>query len=144
MKLSDILSITSLPGLYKFVAQGRKGAIVEPIEGGKRTMINNVNRLSSLGDIAIYTTSDEVPLGDVLEAINEKYSNKELPLNKKSSIEELVAFMEEILPEYDRDMVHISDIQRLVSWYNALVKVGMTTFVETDEEEIEEADSAEE
>ena len=49
---------------------------------------------------------------------------------KKASREELASYFAEILPNYDRDRVYPADIKKLVSWYNLLVKAGMTDFDE--------------
>ena len=49
---------------------------------------------------------------------------------KKASVEELHAFMAEVLPEYDRDRVHTSDIKKLIQWYNLLISSGESDFVE--------------
>ena len=51
---------------------------------------------------------------------------------KKASSDELYTYLEAVLPNYDRDRVHASDIKKLISWYNLLVTSGMTDFEETD------------
>ena len=33
-----------------------------------------------------------------------------------------------MIPEYDRDRVHVSDIKKAVSWFNILLAAGMTEF----------------
>ena len=53
---------------------------------------------------------------------------------KKASQAELHAYMAEVLPSYDRDRVHTSDIKKLIQWYNILVSNGVTEFVEAEEE----------
>ena len=46
--------------------------------------------------------------------------------------------MAEVLPTYDRDLVHTSDIKKLIQWYNILVSNGVTEFVPAQEETTEE------
>ena len=53
---------------------------------------------------------------------------------KKASQAELHAYMAEVLPTYDRDRVHTSDIKKLVQWYNILISNGITEFVAAEEE----------
>ena len=51
----------------------------------------------------------------------------------------LKAAFAEVLPEYDRDRVHVSDIKKCFAWYNALVQAGFTKFeLPTDEAETAE------
>ena len=44
------------------------------------------------------------------------------------------------LPTYDRERVHISDIKKLIQWYDLLVENGVTDF---SEEQPEAAEAAE-
>lgn len=144
MKLNDIISISGQPGLFKFVAQGAGGIIVESLLDGKRTNARGSAKVSSLVEIAIYTDSDEVPLNKILETLFEKTGGKET-ISHKSEPAQLKALFAEILPDYDRDRVHVSDMKKLVSWYNILVGVGMTDFsVEEPSEEEEETEKKEE
>ncbi|WP_444876594.1 DUF6852 domain-containing protein, partial [Bacteroides heparinolyticus] len=53
---------------------------------------------------------------------------------KKASADELRSYLAEVLPDFDRDRVYLSDIKKLISWYNLLVASGMTDFEETAEE----------
>jgi hypothetical protein len=49
------------------------------------------------------------------------------------------AYFAEVLPEYDRERVHVSDIKKALAWFNILVAAGMTEFVlPTEEESTEE------
>lgn len=132
--LKTILAISGKPGLYKLISQAKNMLIVESLADKKRLPIYASDKVISLGDIAMYTDDDEVPLGKVLEAVKTKESGAKASVDyKKASAEELSAFMAEVLPEYDRDRVHISDIKKLVQWYNLLVESGETDFVETEE-----------
>lgn len=135
--LKTILAISGKPGLYKLVSQAKNMLIVESVSAEKKRMpIYGSDKVISLGDIAMYTDADEVPLGTVLESIKKKENGGEISFNyKKASNEELHAFMAEVLPNYDRDRVHTSDIKKLVQWYNLLVANGETEFVEEESEE---------
>lgn len=140
MRLSEILAISGQPGLYKFVAQSKSGIIVESLADGRRMPVQGTSKVSTLSDIAIFTTSEDLPLGEVLAKMFSALEGKEV-MNHKSDAKLLKEEMGRLIPEYDEDRVYISDIKKLFSWYNILVGAGMDTFVEKEEQE--EAESAE-
>lgn len=137
MKLKDILAISGKPGLYKFISQGRNGIIVESFADNKRMIVHSTTKVSALEDIAIYTEVEEVPLKEVFTKIYEKEDGK-ATVDHKSGNDELKKLFEEILPEYDRDRVYVSDIKKVISWYNTLIGLDLLDPNETDEEENEE------
>ena len=134
MKLKDILAISGKGGLYKYISQARNGIIVESFTDGKRMAVNSSAKVSALEDIAIFTETEEVPLGDVFAKIFEKESGKET-ISHKSSPEALKAFLESILPDYDRERVYVSDMKKLVQWYNQLVSLDLLHPEEEEEEQ---------
>lgn len=125
-----ILSIAGKPGLYKLVSRGRANLIVEAVDETHRRMpAFATDRVTSLADIAIYTDSEDVPLMTVLASLRDKEKGGEVSVNyKKASSKELREYFAEILPNYDRDRVHDSDIKKLFQWYNILIKNGITDF----------------
>ena len=135
--METILSIAGKPGLYRLVSRGKMNLIVESLDEARHRMPAFASdRVTSLADIAMYTDSDDVPLWQVLESLGEKEEKKECGLNyKKCSKEELHVFFAEVLPNYDRDRVHSSDIKKLIQWYNLLAESEETEFVDekTDE-----------
>lgn len=134
--LKTILSIAGKPGLYKLVSQGRNMLIVESLVDKKRTPAYGSEKIISLGDIAMYTDAEDVPLSQVLTAVKHKENGEVATIDlKKASQDELKAYMAEVLPNFDRDRVHVSDIKKLISWYNLLIKSGMTDFEEQPEAE---------
>jgi len=133
MDLKEIMSISGHSGLFKFISQGRNGIIVESFADQKRSFVNASNKVSTLEDIAIFTTEEEVPLKTVLKNVHDALNGEQAP-DPKSSPEELRTFMEKVLPAYDRDKVYISDIKKLASWYNALLSLDLLKFDETDPE----------
>ncbi|MDN3593381.1 DUF5606 family protein [Zunongwangia endophytica] len=139
MGLDKILAISGKPGLYELAAQTRGGFIAKSILDGKKIAVNMRHNVSILSEIAIYTYTEEVPLGQVLENIKEKEDGGEA-ISHKSSKNELESYFSEVLPDYDVDRVYISDIKKIIQWYNLLTKNGFTDFskeenVETKDEE---------
>ncbi len=127
--LKEILSLTGKPGLFKLVSQGKNMLIVESLIDGKRIPAYTKDKVVSLGDIAIFTDSAEVPLGQVLENVKIKENGAICSIDSKSDNEKLRNYMIEILPDYDRDRVYPSDIRKLINWYNILINAQITDFV---------------
>ena len=142
--LKTILSISGKPGLYKLISQGKNMLIVESLVDKKRFPAYGNEKIISLGDIAMYTDADEVPLKDVLLSMKKKENGAAVALDvKKASVKELQAYLAEVLPNFDRDRVYVSDIKKLITWYNLLVASGMTDFEEVAEEAAEKEAAAE-
>lgn len=122
--LKDLMAISGYGGLFRFVSQGRNGVIVESIETGKRMQAFATMKISSLEDIAVYTEKEEVQLEDVLAAIH-KYENGKEAISPKSDPDELKDYLGAVLPEYDRERVYASDIKKILTWYNLLLKYDL-------------------
>ncbi|MBP3219706.1 MAG: dephospho-CoA kinase [Prevotella sp.] len=128
-----ILSIAGKPGLYKLVSRGKMNLIVEALdETHKRMPAFATDRVTSLADIAMYTDAEDVPLMTILASLRDKEEGKEVSFNiKKASSKELRDYFAQVLPDFDRDRVHDSDIKKLLTWYNILVRNGITDFEES-------------
>ena len=127
-----ILSIAGKPGLYKLVSRGKANLIVETLdETHKRMPAFATDRVTSLADIAMYTDAEDVPLMTILASLRDKEGGKPVSINyKKVSSKELRDYFATVLPDFDRDRVHDSDIRKLFSWYNILIENGITDFEE--------------
>lgn len=140
MELTDILAVSGKPGLYKLVTSNNSRLIVESLDDGKKRPISATNKISSLGDIAIFTLEEDVPLKDVFAAIYAKTGGKEAPSHKGNAAE-LRTFLSDILDDLDHDRVYDSDLKKLFQWFNILLGVG--AFEATDETEEELIQDAE-
>lgn len=144
MDLKDVASVAGKGGLFKVVKPTRSGVILEALDGSKKKLVANANsRVSILKEISIYTTSAEgtILLEDVFKLIHEKY-NTDLPVTTKSSNQELLDFLAEIVTDYDDEKVYASDAKKVVSWYNLLLSNYPEQFVfEEDKEETAKAES---
>jgi len=129
MDLKDIMSVSGQGGLFKFISQGRNGIIVEALADKKRNFISASQKVSSLGDISIFTDGEEVPLQEVMKIIFKLQPGVPVP-DPKSSPDVLKKFMENVLPNYDRERVYVSDIKKLVSWYSTLLEHNLLSFEE--------------
>jgi len=131
--LKDILSISGHGGLFKFISQGRNGIIVESLEDKNRMNASATAKISALEDIAIFTDTEDVPLKNIFKAISEKENGGEA-ISHKSSANDLKEYFAEVLPDYDRERVYVSDIKKVLNWYNILHKHDMLNFDEEEEE----------
>ena len=127
MELKEILAISGQPGLYKYVAQSTHGVIVESLLDGRRMNASATSKVSSLTEISMFTEGDDIPLADVFTKIYAHTGGREA-VSPKEAPEKLKACFAEVLPDYDRDRVHVSDIKKCFAWYNILVKAGFTEF----------------
>ncbi len=135
MELKDILTVHGQSGLFKYVSQGRNGIIVEQIDAAKRrTSVSSTTRISSMQDIVIFTAEGDIPLRKVFLALKE-HTKGELALSHKSADEELKIYFEQIVPNYSKDKVHLSDIKKMLSWYNILQQCNIIGELKLDEEE---------
>ena len=143
--LKKILSVSGKPGLYKLVSQGKSMLIVEALTDGRRLPVYAREKIISLGDIAIYTDGDEVPLYEVLNSVKAKEEGKAASSidAARATPDELRAYMAEVLPNFDRDRVYPTDIKRLLSWYNLLISAGITDFDPQESAEEEEVEAPE-
>ena len=137
--LNSILSISGKSGLFRLIKHGNNMIIVESLKDKTRTPAYGNEKIISLGDIAMYTDEEDVPLRQVFKNIQEKEGGKQIQLDvKKASANQLRDYLQEVLPNFDRERVHPSDIKKLILWYNLLVENGETDFEEPAEEEVQE------
>jgi hypothetical protein len=136
--LKTVLSISGRPGLYKLVSQGKNMLIVEAIGTEKRMPAYAHDKIISLGDIAIYTMEEDIPLADVFESIKVKNEGKAVDVKAMKSDKEIREYFATVLPEFDDERVYTNDIKKVFNWYNVLVAAGMTEFKSAEAEEANE------
>lgn len=123
--LTNILAISGQSGLFKLVSNTKNGIIVENIETKKRIPSYATNKVSSLKDISIYTDDNkDIPLEDLMITIKEKTNNQQA-ISHKATKDELQEFFLEVMPNYDNERVYISDIKKVIQWYNILQKENL-------------------
>ena len=132
--LKKILSISGKPGLYRLVSQSKNMIIVESLADGKRMPSHARDKVISLGDIAMYTESGEVPLSQVLESMKAVENGGKASVTSKASTDELRNYFGTILSDFDRERVYPSDIKKLITWYNLLIEAGVTDFTAEEAE----------
>jgi hypothetical protein len=126
MDLSGVISISGMGGLHKVIAQTKNGVIVESLADKKRFPAYSSSRISALDDISVYTTGEDLPLKDVFKKIFDKEKGG-AAVDHKVSDADLLKYFETVLPEFDKERVHTSDIRKLINWYNLLQKTDLLT-----------------
>ena len=121
MNISEILAIAGKRGLYKVIASSNKNLVVESMLDGKRTSVPGSARVSSLGDITMYTFKEDVPLRDILNNMHKKTNGNEAPGHNSSSSQEIKDFVDSAVADLDHDRIYNSDLKKLVQWYNILL-----------------------
>lgn len=138
--LARILSVSGQHGLFQYIAQARGGVIAENLADKKRTVFDSHSRVTTLEDIAIYTSEGEMRLSEVFKAMNEVGS--EVPTSKASN-DEIKDFFVKAVPNYDADRFYVSHMKKILDWYNDIVKYASLDFM-TDEDREKEAQNEEE
>ena len=136
MDLSKILSISGKPGLFTLISQAKSGALIESLLDGKRQTAFANAKISSLQDISIFTIDEDIPLVKVFQEIYKKEEGKDC-IDPKSDSKKLIAYMTEIVPNFDSERVYVSDMKKLFTWYNLLNSKGLIDLKEEIEAETE-------
>ena len=124
MEFSKIIAVSGKPGLFHVVSQSKNAVIAESLIEKKRIAINTTQNVSLLENISIYTYDEDIPLLEVFVAMYEKTAGKEA-LSHKDSSKNLTAFFLEVIPNYDDEKVYVSNIKKVIQWFNLLIKIGM-------------------
>jgi len=135
MDLKEVLTISGYPDLFKVVKEARKGVIVESLLTGKRMQAFLNYKVSTLEDIAVFTDSGDVPLKEVFMKMYEKLGGEKAPQPKDMTEDQIRQLIADVLPDYDRERVYLSDMRKMIRWYNLLLEKG---YLKPEEEESKE------
>jgi hypothetical protein len=141
MEFKDIVSITGMPGLYSMDTQKANGCIVTSLNDGKTNFVSSRKHLfTMLDNIAIYTDKDSEELIRVF--VKMKENAEATPIAEaNASADELKAFLEATLPDYDRERVYVSDIRKMIKWFTILDEKGL---IDQEKKRLEEEDASSE
>jgi hypothetical protein len=141
MNVEKILAIAGKPGLFELKLQTRSGFLAESLLDGKKITVGLSSNVSLLSEISMYTYTEEKPLVEIMRAIAIKENEGPTAVSHKEDNVKLIAYFQEILPDYDADRVYASDIKKVLNWYNILQAKGM---VSKEEPKVENADAIKE
>ena len=134
MNLEGIINVAGKPGLYKVVSQGNNTVIVESLTDGKKMPLHSHNQANMLDEIGIYTYDDTKPLSEIFDDIAKKENGKQA-LSHKSSTNQMNTYFREVLADYDEERVYMSDIKKVIQWYNAMQAFGLIEMPKAEEKE---------
>ncbi len=137
--LARILSVSGQHGLFLYIAAARNGAIAENLGTKKRVAFDMKSRITTLADIAIFTSSGEMKLQEVFGKLHEALGEEDAP-SSKSSESEIKALFAKAVPDYDPDRFYLSHMKKVVDWYNDLKANASLEFM-TDEDRQAEAEA---
>ena len=136
MDLSNLVAVSGMSGILKMASNRKNGLILENIDTGKKKFFSSrKHQFTPLESISIYTYDDTAELTDVFKTMREQQESNP-PVSHKSGHEELRGYFEKILPSFDREKVFISDIKRLIKWFNFLMERNLLD--DKPEEEVTE------
>lgn len=130
MDYKKLVHISGKAGLFEILNQRQDGLIVKSIVDNKSTFVSTrINQFSILENISIYTEEDSIPLFEVFEKIAGQKDQLPVP-NPKDNPDDLKAYFEKILPNYDKDQVYVSDIKKVVKWFALLEPLDLAAMIE--------------
>lgn len=127
MDLKEILSVSGRAGLFKVIAQAKNGAIVESLIDKKRFPVFTTDKISTLADISVFCENEDMPLKDVLKKLLEHAQSQPIE-GVAEDATALKAYFEAFLPEYDKERVYVSDMKKIINWFNLLLKNDILNF----------------
>lgn len=136
MDFKDIAAVSGKGGLFKVVKPTKTGVILESLDENKAKLVTNMSqKVSVLAEISVYSTGEQetVALNEVFLKIKEEFDN-DPGVDKNSDPEELKSFLAHILPDYDRDRVYVSDIKKVITWYQIVYEFAPELLVAPAEE----------
>ena len=139
MNLERIINIAGKTGLYRIVSKNSKTVITESLIDGKKVPLFSYHQSNLIEEIGIYTYNDTKPLPEIFDDIAIK-ENKGPALSHKSSTNELTDYFRVILADYDEERVYISDIRKVIQWYNIMQKNGLIKLPKVKKKTIKEKD----
>jgi hypothetical protein len=117
ISLPRIVNITGKPGLYRVITATKNSFVVESIEEKpKKMVVAATQRIASLNDISIFTVEEYIMLSEVFARMQTK-ENDLKPQEVGADNYALMEYFEQIVPEYDEDKVHPSDMRKVIKWF---------------------------
>ncbi len=136
MNLEKFLVISGVPGVHKLVSTRSNGLVIEDRQEGRTRFVPvRQSQITPLGTVAIYVDTDEgtIPISDVFQQMLDQLDAAPPPALTASSAE-FRAYFVQILPDHDRDRVHINDIKKCIKWFNFMREKGIFEEVRDESE----------
>ncbi len=136
MDLSKVLAITGKSGLFTLISRGNNNFIVESLTDGKRFPAFSHDGVANLENISIFTNGDDVTLESVFVSMYKKENGGKCNVSLSDG-NAMKAYFAEVLPDYDRERVYVSNIKKVIAWYNQLIEHNLIDLEEKKSDETE-------
>ena len=121
--IENIVSVSSLPGLYYLESSRSNGLIIKDMDSGVKQFVSvRKHQFTPLRSIAIYTYGDSTPIEDIFKTMVEIKQDHNISELLKASNNDLANYFRIVLPEYDEDRVYPSDMKKVLKWFDFLDK----------------------
>ncbi len=143
MNLEKLVAVSGLSGIYKMAANRKNGLIIEDLDTGKKRFApSRKHQFTPLESIAIYTDTDSKQLSLVFQSMLDQMEDNP-PVAHTAPPAEIKEYFSDILPDYDPDRVHLSDMKKVIKWFVFLNEKGLL-IEEAPEKETKKAEKAKE
>ncbi len=143
MDLKKIVIISGKSGLFKVLGQNRSVYIVESLLDGTKKPVSLINRITSIEEIVVFTMTEEIKLMEIFKRMK-KITNAQPAVSHKSPDNEIIEFFESVVPDYNKQKVYVSDMKKIIMWYNLLQQNNMLDVLEEEKTEAETEKQTEE
>jgi hypothetical protein len=136
MNLENLVAVSGMSGLFKMAGNRNNGLIIEDLDSGKKRFASaRKHQFTPLESIAIYTDDgDSTELKNVFRNMLDQLEDNP-PASVNGPGDALYDYFEDVLPNYDKDRVHIGDIKKVIKWFSFLNERNLLTTTAADEEE---------
>ena len=138
--VKSFVAVGGIGGVQKLIAVRQNGLIIENLDTKVRKFVPvRSHEFSPFETVSVYTDdNDTVQLAEVFTNMRDQFTDNPPPAEKADSAT-LRAYFAAILPNFDRDRVHVSDIKKAIKWFSFLqIRDLLKDKVEAESEEITE------
>ncbi len=119
--VKSFVAVGGIGGVQKLIAVRQNGLIIENLDTKVRKFVPvRSHEFSPFETVSVYTEdNDTVQLAEVLTNMRDQFTDNPPPTEKADSAT-LRAYFAAVLPNFDRDRVHVSDIKKAIKWFTFL------------------------
>lgn len=134
MEYREIVSVTGIGGLFQLVATKSDGAIVRNIADKSIKFISaRLHNVTPLESIEIYTIgNDNIRLHEVFRKMMSTASSEKIVDHKTADNNAIKGYFKSLFPEFDEERVYVSDMKKMLKWYDMLSANGLLDFEKID------------
>ena len=134
MEYKEIVAVTGISGLFQLLTTKSDGAVVRSVADKTTKFISaRQHNVTPLDSIEVYTTGDNVRLETVFQKMLEHEADI-APVDVKTSNNNTIkAYFKGIFPEFDDERVYVSDMKKMLKWYELLKSNDLLKFDKKEE-----------